>query len=164
MHEQCNCPWMGCPVHPQALCTGTADTMECGNPECPLGEHPIGEHTLADGMHLCRPCGHALVHIFAHDVPKLMQEFQPYVPEWVKPLDAFVCRAYKAPIERGIGWELPYVDACAVLVLACITEELDTEHRIPRLLLLQLLHLQGQILEITEAFADRGHHIPIQEE
>jgi hypothetical protein len=153
----CNCPWMACPHHPGALCSGKAGVTHF---EGCSDDHWLGDGTLGPDIHLCQKCGEAILNFFSEDILKLMQDLTEHVPEWMEPLEAMTRVAYKTAMANA-GWVNPQRDAAAVLTLAhivCIVEPAVPKPIVDRI----TAHLD-RLNDLTQAFHMSGKETGVHE-
>lgn len=149
----CNCPWLGCRIHPDGLCNRTAAKMDCGNPDHLHHVHYLGEGSLGEDVHICTDCAGVLMCTFLDDIVDLMQDLTEHVPQWMTPLESMCRETYKARINSG-GWEKPQRDAAAILALAYAVVCFDDYHKkeIPPPLIARLTALKKTVSSIASAY------------
>lgn len=149
----CNCPWMECAHHPQALCPDKASEVDCPNHDESHAAHYLGEGSLGDDVHICTGCASALMNVFMDEIVDLMQDLHEFVPKWLYPLESMCRHTYKSRLVQG-GWEKPQADADAILALAYVVVTLD-DYRgksIPTSLIIRLSNTKKKVTDITNAY------------
>lgn len=164
----CNCPWMGCAAHPQALCQAQAAavTIDGDNPD---HEHYIGDASLAGDIHLCVACSEVLLNVFGDEILTYMQDITRYVPDWMRPLETLCRKSYiehlTRPNPNGGGWMRPQNDALAILTLAFLVLQQDPggADAIPTAHIVRLTVLREKVQSIIDAFKMDGQHVGVSE-